>query len=52
MGKDKQDSWTDPNQSHLWQYNQNYFDDLNSSFGQSDIDAKLTLIDLGSILRN
>ena len=44
-GKINQDSWTDPNQSHLWQYNQNYFDDLNSSFGQSDIDAKLTLID-------
>ena len=30
MGQDNQDSWTDPNQSHLWQYNQNYFDDLNS----------------------
>ena len=37
-GKINQDSWTDPNQSYLWQYNQNYFDDLNSSFGQSDID--------------
>ena len=44
-GKINPDSWTDPNQSHLWQYNQNYFDDLNSDFDHNDIDAKLNLID-------
>ena len=44
-GKINPDSWTDSNKSHLWQYNQNYFDDLNSDFDHSAIDVKLNLID-------
>ena len=43
-GKINPNGWTDPNKSHLWQYNQNYFDDLSSNFGDSDTDAKLKLI--------
>ena len=43
-GKINPHGWTDPNKSLLWQYNQNYFDDLNSEFDYTDTNKKLDLI--------
>ena len=36
--------WTDKTKSLLWQYNQNYFDDLNSEFSNDYLEEKIYLI--------